>query len=291
MIIDKLKLKGLINCPKWLPNNIHYLTIMGSEAYGVSSGDSDRDVYGVCIPPKEIVFPHVAGYIDGFGEQRERFDVWQQHHINDDKYQYDFSVYSIVRYFHLCMENNPNMIDSLFTPRRCVLFISPAFEVVRQNRRTFLHKGCFHKLKGYAYSQLHRIKERKPSNEKRAETVEKFGYDTKYAYHLIRLLNECEQILMTGDLDLEQNREMLKSIRRGEWTLQRVEDYMIEKEKSLDLLYVSSTLRNTPDIPAIKQLLLDTLESHYGSLKTEVITERPLSSLLYDLDTLIAKYR
>ena len=50
----------------------------------------------------------------------------------------------------------------------------------------------------------------------REKDIVKHGYSTKFAYHIVRLLNEVEQILTEHDLDLERNREQLKSIRRGD---------------------------------------------------------------------------
>jgi len=55
------------------------------------------------------------------------------------------------------MENNPNMCDSLFVPQRCVLYASKVGQLVRDNRKLFLHKGSYHKFRGYAYAQLHKI--------------------------------------------------------------------------------------------------------------------------------------
>ena len=45
---------------------------------------------------------------------------------------------------------------------------------------------------------------------KRYEKVKKDGGDLKFCYHLVRLLGECEQILMTGTLDLRLNNEQLR---------------------------------------------------------------------------------
>jgi uncharacterized protein len=157
--VQLMKQKGLINPPKWLPQNIHYEVMSGSVSYAVSSDTSDMDIFGFCIPPKEDVFPHLRGEIPGFGRQIQRFDVWQQHHIMDEEAQqeYDFSIYSIVKFFHLAMENNPNMVDILFVPQRCVLFCSTVGQIVRDNRKLFLHKGCYQKMRGYSYAQLHKI--------------------------------------------------------------------------------------------------------------------------------------
>lgn len=157
-VVKRIVKEKLASPPPWLPENVMYETIMGSVAYGVSSDTSDCDVYGFCLPKKSVIFPHLTGYIEGFGDKPEGFNQWQQHHIKDPSAgkEYDVSIYSIVKYFQLCMENNPNMIDSLFTPQNCVLHITPIGNMVRENRKMFLHKGSWHKFKGYAYSSMHK---------------------------------------------------------------------------------------------------------------------------------------
>ena len=162
--VKQLEKKGLIRPPKFLADNVHYECIMGSVAYGVSSDTSDMDVYGFCIPPKDMVFPHLMGEIEGFGRQKKRFEQYQQHHIKDESAMsgkgrdYDVTIYNIVKYFNLCMENNPNMIDSLFVPQECVLHITQIGNMVRESRKLFLHKGSWHKFKGYAYSQQSKLR-------------------------------------------------------------------------------------------------------------------------------------
>ncbi len=264
--------------PSFVESSIQYEVIMGSAAYGVSSDLSDMDVYGFCIPPKEYLFPNLRGEIPGFGSKGPAFDQFQQHHIRDETAcggrgrTYDVSVYSIVKFFQLCMENNPNMIDCLFVPGRCVLYATRIGETVRENRRVFLHKGAWHKFKGYAFSQVHKMKTKKPAGKRKAILAE-FGMDVKFAYHVVRLLNEVEQILSEQDLDLERNREQLKAIRRGEWDINRVEEYFASKERELETLYTASTLREKPDERRIKELLLNCLEHHYGSLESCVVRE------------------
>jgi predicted nucleotidyltransferase len=293
MIIDKLYKQGVITPPRWLPDNCSYITIMGSNAYGVSSDNSDNDVYGFCLPPREMVFPHLAGEIQGFGTQTERFEQYQQHHVNQPgtEKQWDFTIYSIVKYFHLCMGCNPNMIDSLFTPRRCVLHATAVGNLVRDNRKMFLHKGAWHSFKGYAYAQMSKIENKvNSSNEKRAATIQQFGYDTKFAYHVVRLLNEVEQIMVEHDLDLERNREQLKSIRRGEWTLERLMKYFEDKEVILEETYAKSTLPHGPDEKKIKQLLIDCLEMHYGSLQAAISRDISAEQVLSEFRAVLDRY-
>lgn len=289
-IVSEMHEAGVIAPPPWLPSNVMYLTVMGSVAYGVSTDMSDMDVYGFCIPPKTDVFPHLRGDILGFGQQIHRFQQWQQHHIEFKEQKYDFSVYGIVDYFQLCMKNNPNMIDSLFTPQNCAIRNTPISQLVRENRKLFLHKGAWHKFKGYAYAQVSKMGGQGRTG-KRKEIVEEFGYDVKFAYHVVRLLNEIEQILIEGDLDLQRNNEQLKSIRRGEWSEQQIRDYFSKKEAELESLYLHSTLPYGPDEEAIKRLLINCLEMHYGSLGAVIEKPGSVDQLIRDIESTIAKYK
>jgi len=293
-LLKRLNKAGLLSAfPKFLLDNTMYATYMGSAAYGVSNLGSDIDVYGFCLPPKESIFPHLAGEIPGFGSQIQRFEQWQQHHIKDKsaEKEYDITIFSIVKYFQLCMENNPNMIDSLFVPRTCIIHSSALSERVRENRKLFLHKGSYHKFKGYAYSQMHKMRIKEPEvGSKRYDMVQQYGYDLKFAYHVVRLLSECEQILVEGDINLQKNNEQLKSIRRGEWTLDQVEQYFNDKERQLEDLYTKSTLQYKPDEDKIKELLLTCLEMHYGSLEKAVYIAPDLEADLKKIAEIANKY-
>jgi hypothetical protein len=292
-VTQRLAANKRVSPPSWLPGAVAYETIMGSAAYGVSSDASDLDVYGFCIPPKGQVFPHLAGEIAGFGHPAPRFEQFQQHHIVDpsahggDGQQVDLTIFSIVKFFQLAMENNPNVIDSLFTPPNCVLHATAIGERVREQRRIFLHRGAWHKFKGYSYSQMHKMEIKTPqAGGKRAADVEAHGFDCKFAYHIVRLLDEVEQILTTGDLDLQRDRERLKAIRRGEWTADQVRDFFVRKECDLEAAYAQSPLPHGPDEDRIKQLLLDCLEMHYGSLRGAIETPGQERDLLRQIKEL-----
>jgi len=293
--VQRLAERGLIVPPSFLPHNVHYETMMGSVAYGVSDATSDVDIYGFCIPPKDEIFPHLRGQIEGFGRQKTRFNQWQKHHVDDPEAgnMYDLAVYNIVDYFQLCMDNNPNMIDSLFTPQRCVLHCTQVGNMVREHRRMFLHKGSFHRFKGYAYSQLHKVATKNPEpGSKRAELRAKYGTDVKFLYHVVRLLDEAEQILVEGDIDLQRNREQLKAIRRGEMSEAEVREWASDKERQLEKLYTDSLLPHSPDQDKIKELLLRCLEEHYGSLSAaEIVQPDELTSALQQMQDAIERVR
>lgn len=67
-----------------------------------------------------------------------------------------------------------------------MLHSTPVYETMRENRNLFLHKGSWHKFKGYAYSQLSKLEGKaNRENPKRAADIVVYGYDTKFAYHIV----------------------------------------------------------------------------------------------------------
>jgi len=340
-VVKILKADNVIRPPVCVYKQIQYECMMGSIAYGVSNNTSDIDIYGFCIPHKDLIFPHLNGYINGFGKKHQNFEQFQQHHIKASRFpdkEYDVTIYSIIKFFQLCMDNNPNMVDALFVPRRCVLYSSKIAELMRENRKLFLHKGSWHKFKGYAFSQMHKMDSKAIKDyvkicdnnlfnydieldqaiefliggnvhdssinqfkklyktvhqsgklTKRVDSISKYGYDVKFAYHVVRLLSEVEQILT--EHDLERNREQLKAIRRGEWTIEQVKDYFYRKEESLEQVYLDSTLLYSPQEGKIKELLLNCLEEHFGSLENVISLGDRSDNILTDVENLLLKYR
>lgn len=285
--------RGLIKPPKYVENP-HYEVVVGSVMYGVSDDLSDMDINGFCIPPREVIFPHLAGEIEGFSRQRKRFEQFQQHGIHEESTDriYDVTVYSIVKFFMLAMEDNPNILECLFAPDNVILHITSVGNMVRDKRRSFLHKGCWPKFKGYAYSQLHKARSKSPEEgSKRSEIRKRYGMDTKFLYHVVRLLYEAEMILGEGDLDLQRNREHLKSIKRGEVSQEEIEQWAANKEKYLEELYQSSKLPWGPPENDLKKLLLDCLEHHYGSLAECVKIVTPAEEAMKQIMEVVDKYR
>jgi len=64
---------------------------------------------------------------------------------------------------------------------------------------------------------------------------------------------------------------VLKAIRRGEWTQERVEKFFEQKEQALNKAYEESSLPYKPDEKVLKKVLLQCLEHHFGSLEKCVI--------------------
>lgn len=265
--------RRLISPPEFVAGGVQYEVLMGSHAFGTAGEDSDNDVYGFCMPPLAELFAGSGCEASGSGGALQRFDHFKQLDVRvDDAYgrvrSHDFKIYSIVRFVQRCIENNPNTIEMLFAPEQNVLHLTPAGRLLRDHRRQFLHKGARYEFGGFARAQLDDLKAKRRQDGKRLEYIQRFGYDLKAAYHVVRLMNEAEQILAEGDLDLQRCSDQLLGIRAGKWKLAEVVDYFEHKDSRLEALYQSSELRTAADSNKIKELLIACLEMHFGSLSS-----------------------
>jgi len=200
-VVQRLTEAGIAEPPPWLPPLVQYEVINGSIAYGVSTDDSDFDVYGFCIPHLDVIFPHLRGEILGFGNQLKRFNMYQQHHLMDHSArggkgrEYDISIYNIVSFFQLCMKGNPNMVNTLFAAQEHVIHGTRIAQYVRENRKLFLHKGCWHGYKGYSYAQMKKMKHSK--NSEAASELRDFEKDHGIP-HSTKLVEVKEEIVRRG---------------------------------------------------------------------------------------------
>jgi hypothetical protein len=100
---------------------------------------------------------------------------------------------------------------------------------------------------------------------KRKAMVDRFGYDTKHAGHLIRLLRCACEFLETGELIVDRtgrDAEELKAIKRGEWGRERV---LAEAERlfvRLEEARATSPLPEEPDAATADALLVEVTARH-----------------------------
>ena len=265
-------MKPSLNSIKDKPNfisdeSVSMLTVMGSRAYGTETPESDWDFYGVLVPPVDVVFPHLKGRITGFGKQVQEFNQSQGQHLENEGGEFDVTIYNITRYFQLCMDGNPNMIDSLFTGDSSLVKCDNVGKIIRENRQLFLSQKCYHTFKGMAFSHMCRLNNRERIG-KRAELINQYGYDVKDASHIIRLVEELKMILTQGDLDLKANSTLSLGVKQGLWKKEEVVKHFEQSMEMLDAMVESQNVSvpYSPDEGAIKRALEFCLEEKYGNL-------------------------
>lgn len=125
----------------------------------------------------------------------------------------------------------------------------------------------------------------------RFEDRKRNGQDNKFLYHILRLLDQCQQLLETGDMDLQRAKEAMKSIRRGEWKIEDIIDWASKKEKELDLAFTNCKLPVVADEVAIKSLLVKCLEDHYGTMDNAIQQPEWAKETLTNIDNLLNEVR
>lgn len=234
----------------------------GSIAHGTyqnRTGIDDKDILGVVIPPLE------------YGLGIKDFD--QKEVFKDDL---DLLVYDFRKYIRLLTQNNPNVLSLLWLRENYYILRTELGNRLIDNRNLFLSKLCYKTFTGYAYGQLRRMTHWDSESAyvktphmglQRKEIAEKYGYDTKNASHLIRLLNMAIEILSTGEVNVfREDAQLYISIKNGEWTLQQIEQ---ESDKLFALskeALINSKLPDKPDYQQINNLSMSILKDYYKIL-------------------------
>jgi uncharacterized protein len=111
---------------------------------------------------------------------------------------------------------------------------------------------------------------KKHRNPKRAALEAKFGYDTKHAYHLVRLVRMCREILTYGKvLVLRPDWEDLLEIRHGSWPIERLIEWTEKEDKDLWDVQRASPLPKEPDRQRIDALCIEMIEQSFRNEKVD----------------------
>jgi hypothetical protein len=106
-------------------------------------------------------------------------------------------------------------------------------------------------------------------NADRASLEAKYGYDTKHAAHLFRLLKMAREILETGKVNVwrgpggPNDAEEVRAIRKGAWSYDQLVEWAEAEDTSLDVLYKERTygVPKAPDRDAIEKLCIELVET------------------------------
>lgn len=140
---------------EWLYPNTIYLTLAGSQAYGLANELSDVDVKGICMVP-----PSVENDLFHKFEQAENPEFLEKecsHIINPKNPKLEGTVYSLKKFFTLASAVNPNIIELLWTDPYDHLIFNAPFDKIMDNRLLFLSAKAKFTFSGYAYAQAAKI--------------------------------------------------------------------------------------------------------------------------------------
>lgn len=229
----------------------------GSIAHGMYMPSSepgsvdDKDVMAVCVPPLDYYYG-----LKEFGS-RGTMEI--------KRGEWDIVIYEVRKFVRLLAQGNPNVLMMLWLEPNMYLKETGAGRMLVDARQLFVGKHVYKAFTGYAYGQLHRMTHMACEGymgEKRKRLVEKFGYDTKNAAHLIRLLRMGAEFLVEGNLEvLRHDAPQLLEIKRGEWSLERVKAEAEHGFRAAEQAYIGSSLPANVDREKINKLCLEVVQA------------------------------
>lgn len=233
----------------WLEDRTIILAMTGSYAYGTNTETSDKDYKGVCIPPIDYYLG-----LKAFNE----YNTSGGKNFRNTKDDVDVSIIHINKFVKDAMAGVPNNIELLFMRKEDYLKVTPLGQLLIDNRHLFLSKQIEKKFGGYAYSQIQKLKNKNSNGTGRQDLIEKYGYDTKFFMHSVRLLTSAIEILETGDFcTFRPNRQLLLDCRNGKYTFDEAMEMIEMYENQLKVASEKSTLPKTPDYKKINELLIE----------------------------------
>jgi len=230
----------------------------GSKAHGTYRSNSephsidDIDIMGVAISPPEYYLG-----LKSFEQFDKQYDEW------------DVVIYDIRKYFRLLLKCNPNVMSLLWLDNQMYLRKTEPGQILIDNRNLFVSKQAYKSFSGYAYGQLKRMTHFECHGymgEKRKQLVQKHGYDTKNASHLVRLLEMGIEFLETGNLIVKRpNVSYLLDIKRGKYTLEQIQkraDTLLSKiERARD----DCKLPDKPNFEKANELLVELIKTEFNN--------------------------
>lgn len=227
-------------------NRFIHTFIGGSELHGAKlDATDDHDVMGIYVEPPE----------DKLGLHQIDFFKWStaSDAVKNGPGDIDLVTYGLGKWAGLAVNGNPSILNYLFAPNHLPKDWSYYHELmawsnISAHKDWFLARTHWKKFAGYADAQRKRMTGERSKKVNRPELVERFGYDTKFAMHTIRILSEGLELLSTGRISFPSHEvDLLREIRRGErsqeWVIKECESRMAE----LELIGTSNVPLPIPD--------------------------------------------
>lgn len=219
----------------------------GSKLYGTDNKNSDIDLLGVYLLPKEKQFPPVESFILGYNQPPE---IKAIHYIGKDNY--DFQLFSLPVFIKSLLNGSPQPIEFLYI-QQDLLIESPIFNKIQSVKNEFLSKKTILAFLGFVKRVL-------------------FSQNStaKELHHAFRLCFYLEDLNKSNGLefiDIERNKDFLLKIKN----LERNDNNFALLKKDLEKLYYKlydltnsiNAFSREPNYEFGKELLIDLFKDLY----------------------------
>lgn len=249
--------------------------VVGSTAHGTSVDDGleDLDLMSIVIESPETFFG---------GDGHETFfnsvglNTWihrtKPEGVRSEAGDVDHVIHGLKKYLKLAMRNNPTALLPLFVQEADIRVITPEGRMLRALAPYIVSKHAYVAFSGYMQQQRKRLMgEAGQKRCTRPELIERYGYDTKYAGHIIRLGLQGVELLLTGCLRIPmpiEDRELVLRVRTGEYSLEEVNCMAIQLEADLLAARNASGLPEACDMDYVYNWMVKTyMRDWYGRIQ------------------------
>lgn len=229
-----------------------YLGIGGSKLYGTDTPDSDTDLRGVTIAPKDY----------WVGAKH-----FEQIELKDLPNKTELVIYDVRKWLRLTADVNPNVIEILYSNDQDLMIGGDpgVWEYIKAQTLPLINQRAYVGFHGYSSSQLKKMVTKQSNKTGRQEFTEKYGFDTKFLSHGFRIARQGVELLETGQITFPRpDRAELLDIKLGkkyklEDQDQAIEDWKQEAQK-LDEAYTTTKLPVKYDFRRFNELHINIYE-------------------------------
>lgn len=236
-------------------------SVVGSTLHGTSVDDGleDLDLMSVVLEsPADVM-----GFDRWEGEQLRT----KPEGVRSEAGDVDHSIYGLRKWLGMACNGNPTALLPLFAPNDMLRECTVEGAMLRAMAPSIVSKKAYPAFRGYMLQQRVRMANIEGRHTvTRPELVARYGFDTKYAGHIVRLGMQGVELMKTGRLTLPMmphDRARVVAVRTGKYTRESVLEMMETFEDDIMLAYAASELPEQADWPACERFMLSVYEQHW----------------------------
>ena len=210
-------------------NFIIYRCVMGSQAYGLATDESDIDRRGIYLAPADLQWS-LFGAPEQFEDNAAQACYWE-----------------LQKFLIMALKANPNILECLYSPM--VEKATPLAEELLEMRSAFLSQMIFQTFNGYAMSQFKKIE----------QDIRNHGeVRWKHAMHLLRLLLAGAATLREARVPVrvEAHRDQLLAVKNGALPWPEVDAWRRDLHRDFERALAETKLPERPDYDAANRFLI-----------------------------------
>lgn len=229
-----------------------YVAEVGSTIYGTGVGEDDLDVTAVR-------FEGWREFVNGPLSRQSMMVRSKPDQAPSEPGDIDINLYTLRKFAMLAAKGNPSILTALYSPNSLAEI---DFSPLRKYIRSLSAGRAYH---GYLTSQKTKLLKR--TYPSRQALIDEHGFDTKSAYHAVRLGMQGHQYMRDGELEIPftgAEAKFLLDIRKGRFHLDEVLDFIDDVADGLDVAIAQSGFPERADIVGIEHWLSGEYRLHFN---------------------------